>query len=771
MHGLNTRYAILSACLVLLLILGQSLSAQGKSQFTGAKSELQIGKVRFRIGDKLGPKHFAALGKATSQRGATIQYAGGLKVRIKPGTTILEEVVAERPSSLKTSRGVQIGTSAKELARFYPELGKTAATGRIQANGIAFDLKFGSVVAIRLNGIFLPKKSPKPRPRPKPKPNPGNTPLPGHTRPQPKPDRQDWLKQIPLIWEGDIRAGSNWTRGPRKGWDQKRGVLLFRVSPDRSRGQLEWRPGSSNAAFLEEGDHLVDTNVLRKAKQSGGLLGGILGSSKVYFHFRSHHVRQLRLQIYWLSDAKLLRRFQRHRPRQRLHDGPRNQPSWQAPAWVYRGPKGWRQRQHQWTDPESIRWTSGPNSAHRDLTALQVGARIETSDAEFLTTRSPFAGGQWTSKRQGPAWIQIEFPRLAKVDRVDIGSMAAVNAVARFMTVEAFVAHTQTWQPIAHFYNEHINHGVETRRRHPNWASHAPLSMDTRALAAVRALRFLCVTEGFATMGAIKIWGQQVSINAWSRPPLASPQQARQLRISAREDWLDTGIDLIAGETIYFDTAKSWRLGHLANGEALECDASGIPANAIGSFRDRRGFLSITNARRPAPKCAPGALIARLGNEVFVVQAGQPFRPRHSGCLFLICNESNRADNQGELELRVFGFSTPLSLPIISTQDAPTSPAPVNLVLAQVNGTLTQRASGRPLPGVDVIVQEEAWPRRIVGGGRADARGQYSFEVQLDPAVKYVIRLPEFNHESRARQFRLRPNAEAHSWQWNAAID
>lgn len=112
----------------------------------------------------------------------------------------------------------------------------------------------------------------------------------------------------------------------------------------------------------------------------------------------------------------------------------------------------------------------------------------------------------------------------------------------------------------------------------------------------------------------------------------------RQVVVDARQPWTDTGIDVRAGQQIYFASQGETRWG-----------------------RDRRDGAegernSPLNPNRPLPDRPAAALIGRIGdrNQIFFVGGDSgPFRARDSGRLYLGINDDVLTDNSGNLRVTV----------------------------------------------------------------------------------------------------------------------
>ena len=123
--------------------------------------------------------------------------------------------------------------------------------------------------------------------------------------------------------------------------------------------------------------------------------------------------------------------------------------------------------------------------------------------------------------------------------------------------------------------------------------------------------------------------------------PIGGPARGmreRQVVVDARQAWTDTGIEVRAGQQIYFSSQGETRWG-----------------------RDRRDGAegernSPLNPNRPLPDRPAAALIGRIGdrNEFFFVGADAgPFRVRDSGRLYLGINDDVLTDNSGNLRVTV----------------------------------------------------------------------------------------------------------------------
>jgi hypothetical protein len=110
----------------------------------------------------------------------------------------------------------------------------------------------------------------------------------------------------------------------------------------------------------------------------------------------------------------------------------------------------------------------------------------------------------------------------------------------------------------------------------------------------------------------------------------------RQVNVTAREQWTDTGIDVRGGQAIYFQASGETRWG---------------PNRRDGAAGERN---SPVNPGRPLPDRPGAALIGRIGDDlVFIGGEAGPFRMRSSGRLFLGINDDVLTDNTGSLRVTV----------------------------------------------------------------------------------------------------------------------
>jgi hypothetical protein len=125
--------------------------------------------------------------------------------------------------------------------------------------------------------------------------------------------------------------------------------------------------------------------------------------------------------------------------------------------------------------------------------------------------------------------------------------------------------------------------------------------------------------------------------NTDTRPP---GMRERQVTVSANTQWVDTGIDVRSGQTVYFEATgqATWGRGR-RDGPAGERN-------------------SPPNPGRPMPNRNAAALIGKIGTEsndlFFIGDETGPVRVRGNGRLFLGINDDVLDDNSGNFRVVVF---------------------------------------------------------------------------------------------------------------------
>ena len=116
-----------------------------------------------------------------------------------------------------------------------------------------------------------------------------------------------------------------------------------------------------------------------------------------------------------------------------------------------------------------------------------------------------------------------------------------------------------------------------------------------------------------------------------------SGMREKQTIVSSDVAWNDTGIDVRAGQTVYFEAAGQVRWGR---------DRRDGPAGERNSP---------SNPNRPMGNRNAAALIGKIGNDMFFIgdETG-PVRLRSSGRLYLGVNDDVLTDNSGNFRVVVY---------------------------------------------------------------------------------------------------------------------
>jgi hypothetical protein len=116
-----------------------------------------------------------------------------------------------------------------------------------------------------------------------------------------------------------------------------------------------------------------------------------------------------------------------------------------------------------------------------------------------------------------------------------------------------------------------------------------------------------------------------------------SGMRERQVVVSADAGWIDSGVDVRSGQTIYFEAQGRVRWGR---------DRQDGPAGERNSP---------SNPNRPMGNRNAAALIGKIGNDMFFIgdETG-PVRMRSGGRLFLGVNDDVLTDNSGNFRVVVY---------------------------------------------------------------------------------------------------------------------
>ena len=114
--------------------------------------------------------------------------------------------------------------------------------------------------------------------------------------------------------------------------------------------------------------------------------------------------------------------------------------------------------------------------------------------------------------------------------------------------------------------------------------------------------------------------------------PLIPPRlRERNVTVNPTQAWTDTGIEVRAGQEVYFQTS-----GQVTWSPNKRVDANGTRNSGA-------------NPNRPLPRRDGGALLGRIGErDIFLIGLDVgPFRVRQNGRLYLGVNDDNLEDNTG----------------------------------------------------------------------------------------------------------------------------
>ena len=125
--------------------------------------------------------------------------------------------------------------------------------------------------------------------------------------------------------------------------------------------------------------------------------------------------------------------------------------------------------------------------------------------------------------------------------------------------------------------------------------------------------------------------------NNYSPGGRPSGRRERLAMVSANTAWTDSGIDVRAGQTIYFEATGQVRWGK---------DRRDGPAGERNSP---------DNPNRPMGNRNAAALIGKIGNDMFFIgDDSGPVRMRSSGRLYLGVNDDVLTDNSGNFRVVVY---------------------------------------------------------------------------------------------------------------------
>lgn len=132
-------------------------------------------------------------------------------------------------------------------------------------------------------------------------------------------------------------------------------------------------------------------------------------------------------------------------------------------------------------------------------------------------------------------------------------------------------------------------------------------------------------------------YGNNSNNNNNSNDGRPSGMRERQTIVSADVAWNDSGVDVRAGQTIYFEAQGRVRWGR---------DRQDGPAGERNSP---------SNPNRPMGNRNAAALIGKIGNDMFFIGDDTgPIRVRNSGRLYLGVNDDVLTDNSGNFRVVVY---------------------------------------------------------------------------------------------------------------------
>ena len=125
-----------------------------------------------------------------------------------------------------------------------------------------------------------------------------------------------------------------------------------------------------------------------------------------------------------------------------------------------------------------------------------------------------------------------------------------------------------------------------------------------------------------------------------NEPAVGRPRglREREVNVTARNQWTDTGVNVRNGQTVFFEASGRVRWGR---------DRQDGPEGENNSPR---------NPSRPIPGRPAAALIGRVGDDApfFIGSDTEGIRVRGSGALFLGINDETLEDNSGSFRVTVF---------------------------------------------------------------------------------------------------------------------
>ena len=551
-------------------------------------------------------------------------------------------------------------------------------------------------------------------------------------------------RRIELVFDHSWEAGRElrWFPGPRTGFDDRNGVLLVRPRGGRRVSRFLWRNGGGPAQEVALQDLIIDPASFGRERPSNPL-DRLLGNgrrerSSTALDFAFLGYGAVRVQVYWLPDRRIASQWCNEHPLERI--GFWNSDLLDPDDFVFGRGSDWRQRE-DFDSPWNKARFDGIDAGAINLASRRNGASIFRSSRDRTNSQgNEFDGGIWYSEPGRAAWTMSRFYAPSRVSRIDIATAGASRREARYVSIE-LQDESGVWRRQAVLSEENVNWlTVEENRRS---VSRPFLQVPCRDERLWIAFRIVIVGRGPFRAGDIRVQGQPVGA------PFADDRDDRfadpiaLIEVDSRRGWVDSGYLALPGVPLLIDVEGDWTTDSASESDWYRCGCEGYADNLVlailGAARARDG-----RGRRPLPTAPLGALVGRFDDgPPFAIVPGRPFESRSGGRLYLCCNDDQWNDNSGSLYCTLLGGASANQPPI----DQPAT-------IVRFRGRLVSDQSNRPLPGVDVIVQMESWPRTIFGGARTDGEGIFDFEVVVPPGAALVVRVPEFRQESLPRSFR-----------------
>ncbi len=555
----------------------------------------------------------------------------------------------------------------------------------------------------------------------------------------PPPPFEALLREVRVIWDSSWQASvpARWVRGPSGGWPTQKGRLLIRARGAKGVRRFLWRAGLGPVHEEPLGDITVAPDVLARGRPRN-LLEAILGGDDGSLSFAFTGRGPARVRVLWLPDEQMLPRFSREHP---LSDPVFFGGSWTPlDRWITpTSPEWWNVTdfEHRWNDAPFETPTGTINFA-----SPRHGARIFRSGRDPQRSRgSAFDRGLWVSEHATTAWIESRFLQPTRVSAIELATAGAFGGPAEWILVD-LLRQDGTWERIAALSDTNVNMhrlpGGGRAASRPWWE----VRRDRPDVSL--GVRILVAGPGPFRVGDVRVLGRPAGDPDYGSEVLPAPPPVAEGEIGPRDGPRPTGLVVRRDEVLILDVGGTWVYDASDTRRWYPCGFEGYPRSHVEAFFSR-GDLGALLQGVPMGNLPFGALLARVGDGPwFRVLSGSPFRADRDGEVQLALNVTSAPRSSGRLQYRILGGAL--------LRDVP-APAPGVPSILRVRGQALAESDGAPLAGLDVIVQEEAWPRRVFGGGRTDNQGRFDLEAAVPPGVAIVIRFPERRQESKPRIF------------------